>query len=168
LGFSSYLLFRQYDGLIGVDRSRCVSIGGGDGFVSRVRRSTAVVFDDRRYLSFIKYATADIPLVFRLVPIPLGPSHTDKCFIQRAVAPFIYLGFDEVAFAVRAERRGEVVEFCLDLGVPPAYETVFRLFGTRIYTKVYRVEDLPRPEEIRVIKDLDELKEVATGGSRGK
>jgi len=169
LGFSSYLLFRQYDGFIGVGRSRYVSIGGGDGFPPRIHRSTAVVIDDRRYyVSFIRYTTVDVPLVLRLVPIPLGSSHIDECFLQRAVAPFIHLGFDEVAFADRIERRGEVVEVGLGLGIPPAYETVFRFFGTRIHAKVYRVGDLPRPEEIRVLKSLDELKEVVRVGRRGK
>jgi len=113
------------------------------------KRSGVMSIDNYGRASFVFYIMCDIPVVYRVVNVSFDLVSEDKCFVKRVIAPFFHE--EEVAFVDRIVKRGKEVRVGLDLGVSSAYETVFRVWGARAYAKVYRVEDLPKPEEIRAI-----------------
>jgi len=118
-----------------------------------IKRNGVMCIDDDRRVSFVRYFTYNnIPVVYYVDNVYINSDpREDECAVERVIAPFLQLGMEEVAFVDVIKKRGAVVDVGLDLGVPPAYETDFKVFRSRVYAKIYRVKDLPKPEEIRAM-----------------
>jgi len=126
--------------------------------VGPMRKMTDMCVDDYGWVTFVWSFMHAVPIVYRVVNVSFSLT-PDRCYIQRVIAPFVFLGFiEEVGFVDRIVKRGKEVRVGLDLGVEPVgRDAVFRVYGSRVYAKVYSIKDLPKPEEIRVFERKEKI-----------